>query len=377
MDIDDEHFELVAAEIADGSVVPFLGAGANLCDRPEKASWELGQLRSERPRARAGARRGKRLPGPRTIPTCCWVSQYFDAVLGEGPLYEKLRDVFDADYPPSSLHRLLARLPALLRERGAEEQLLVLTTNYDDLVERALEDAGEPFDVVWYEAKPARGRDVLRHRAAERASRCAIEIPNKYTGLALDERPVVLKLHGAIDRDDTSDDSYVLTEDSYIDYLAGRDVGKQIPPSLIAKMADSHFLFLGYSMRDWNMRVILKQLWGSEQLGTQVVGGAAEQSDPGGARDRGGSSGAAAATSTSSTRRSRITSSGSTRALGAARRGAARHDRHARTAAGAGAAPAGTPVRRPRPLRRGRRRVLLRPRRARSRSSPRTCALPG
>jgi hypothetical protein len=32
-------------------------------------------------------------------------------------------------------------------------------------------------------------------------------------------------------------------------------------------MKASHFLFLGYSMRDWNMRVILQQLWGREQLG--------------------------------------------------------------------------------------------------------------
>jgi hypothetical protein len=31
-------------------------------------------------------------------------------------------------------------------------------------------------------------------------------------------------------------------------------------------MADSHFLFLGYSMRDWNLRVILNRLWGAQQL---------------------------------------------------------------------------------------------------------------
>jgi hypothetical protein len=34
----------------------------------------------------------------------------------------------------------------------------------------------------------------------------------------------------------------------------------------MAKMKTSHFLFLGYSMRDWNMRVILKRLWGGEAL---------------------------------------------------------------------------------------------------------------
>jgi hypothetical protein len=44
-----------------------------------------------------------------------------------------------------------------------------------------------------------------------------IEIANKYTGLSLAERPVILKMHGAIDRDDPQRNSYVLTEESYID----------------------------------------------------------------------------------------------------------------------------------------------------------------
>ena len=166
-------------------------------------------------------------------PDLLWVSQYFDAVLGEEPLYEKLRDVFDADYPPSSLHRLLARLPALLRERGAEEQLLVLTTNYDDLVERAFEDAGERVRrrLVRGEARPAaRAASGIGRRTGEPVP---IKAANKYTGLALAERPVILKLHGAVDRDDTTRDSYVLTEDSYIDYLAG-PYGRQADPVVAA-----------------------------------------------------------------------------------------------------------------------------------------------
>ena len=57
-----------------------------------------------------------------------------------------------------------------------------------------------------------------------------------------------------------------MTEDSYIDYLTGSDVGSQIPFSVRERMEDSHFLFLGYSMRDWNLRVILKRIWGSRQL---------------------------------------------------------------------------------------------------------------
>jgi hypothetical protein len=259
----DRHYMLVSELLADGEVVVFLGAGANLCDRPDEAVWERGRFPpSGGELARALAERC-RYPNPEDL-DLLRVSQYVDAILGEGQLYRYLHAVFDADYPPSSLHRLLARLPALLRERG-RAQLLILTTNYDDLVERSLADRGEPFDVVWYEAKrgPSQGRFL--HRSPE-GKVVPIERPNKYTGLALDERPVILKLHGAIDRSDPKRDSYVVTEDGYIDYLATGDVGAQIPFSLRERMADSHFLFLGYSMRDWNLRVILKRIWGVQQL---------------------------------------------------------------------------------------------------------------
>jgi hypothetical protein len=267
VNVDDRHFSRVAKALVGGDVVPFLGAGANLCDRPGEAPWEPGRFApSGRELARALAESSDypNLDDPDLL----WVSQYFDAVLGGAPLYEKLRDVFDADYTLSSLHRLLARVPALMRASGAQEQLLVLTTNYDDLVERALEEAGEAFDVVWYEAKPGPQQGFFWHRPPT-GEPVPIKVGNKYTGLALNERPVILKLHGAVDRGDKKRDSYVLTEDSYIDYLAGPSVSKQIPASLMAKMSESHFLFLGYSMRDWNMRVILKQLWGSKQLGTK------------------------------------------------------------------------------------------------------------
>jgi hypothetical protein len=263
LEADDRHYSLVAELLADGEVIPFLGAGANLCDRPDEAAWEPGRFAPSGRELAATLAERSRFPDPDDR-DLLRVSQYVDAILGERQLYRYLHAVFDADYPPSSLHRLLARLPALLRERG-KPPLLVLTTNYDDLVERALADVGEPFDVVWYEAKrgPLQGRFL--HRPPD-GRVVAIERPNKYTGLALAERPVVLKLHGAIDRDDSKRDSYVVTEDSYIAYLAGRDVGEQIPFALRERMADSHFLFLGYSMRDWNLRVILNRIWGAQQL---------------------------------------------------------------------------------------------------------------
>lgn len=262
MPIDDRHYSLVAELLADGEIVPFLGAGANLCDRPEEARWELGRF------APSGGELAQTLAASSRYPDAdlnlLRVSQYVDAILGEGRLYRYLHDVFDANYPPTSLHRLFARLPAVLRAKG-RPQLLLLTTNYDDLLERAFAEAGEPFDVVWYEAKrgPLHGRFLHRPPGGEVVP---IERPNEYTALALEERPVILKLHGAIDRSNVKGDSYVITEDSYIDYLVGGDVGAQIPFSLLERMADSHFLFLGYSMHDWNLRVILNRIWGAQQL---------------------------------------------------------------------------------------------------------------
>lgn len=264
--------------MADAEVIPFLGAGANLCNRPDGVRWQVGEFPpSGRELAGALAKRS-RYPQPNDS-DLLRVSQYVDAILGEGQLYRYLHAIFDADYPPNSLHRLLARLPALLQARG-RPQLLVLTTNYDDLVERALAEASVAFDVVWYEAKrgPLQGRFL--HRPPE-GKVVAIERPNKYTRLALAERPVVLKLHGAIDRDDSKRDSYVVTEDSYIDYLVSGDVGEQLPFSLRERMADSHFLFLGYSMRDWNLRVILNRIWGGQQLDLKSWTVQLEPSDPG------------------------------------------------------------------------------------------------
>ena len=59
-------------------------------------------------------------------------------------------------------------------------------------------------------------------------------------------------------------ESFVVTEDDYIDYLAYGDVGSAVPVALAAKLRRSHFLFLGYGMRDWNLRLVLGRIWGAE-----------------------------------------------------------------------------------------------------------------
>jgi hypothetical protein len=260
---DEQHFLVLSKLIAAGEVVPFLGAGANLCDRPEEAAWEPGRFPpSGGELARALAEQSL-YPARGTV-DLLRVSQYVDAVMGDKQLYRYLRAVFAVDYPPTSLHRFLAALPSVLRERGAP-QPLVITTNYDDLLERALDERGEAYDLVWYDAKAGSTAGKFLHRPPG-GKTVAIARPNKYTKLSASERTVILKLHGAVDRADPKGDSYVITEDDYIDYLAQGDVGAEIPITIRERMADSHFLFLGYSMRDWNLRVILSRLWGAQEL---------------------------------------------------------------------------------------------------------------
>ena len=39
-----------------------------------------------------------------------------------------------------------------------------------------------------------------------------------------------------------------------------------VPVTLVAKLRRSHFLFLGYPLRDWGLRVFLHRIWGRETV---------------------------------------------------------------------------------------------------------------
>jgi DNA-binding SARP family transcriptional activator len=193
------------------------------------------------------------------------VSQYVATMSGSGPLYDELHSHFEAAVEPTLVHRFLARLPALLRDRGAPHQLIV-TTNYDLALERAFEEAGEELDIVAYVATGAnRGR--FWHRPPGEPPR-SIDVPNTYaTELSLERRTILLKLHGAVDPlPEREWESFVITEDDYIDYLGRSELTAVVPVALAAKLRRSHFLFLGYEMADWNLRLILNRIWGERPV---------------------------------------------------------------------------------------------------------------
>ena len=164
-------------------------------------------------------------------------------------------NIFNCDYQPGSLHTFLADVPA---------PLLIVTTNYDDLIERALDqwnsqpgNAARPYDVVIHTTEVTSGDRLLWWPYGATEPRKVN--PNKLD-LELEERTVIYKMHGAVDRREPSRDQYVITEDDYIDFLARMTKNKAIPAIFAEAFQTRHFLFLGYGLNDWNLRVVLNRI---------------------------------------------------------------------------------------------------------------------
>lgn len=255
MDEFDEHAAHVVRRLLDGQVTPFLGAGANLCGRPRDYSWTLGDHAFP-----SGAELSLHLAewlsyegdSPHDLMA---VATYGEVSLGRRYLYRELREVFDRDVRPTSLHDFLARCAQVARERNSPA--LIVTTNYDGVLEHALANRGETYDVVAYVAD-GHGAGKFRHYPPD-AEPVLITHPSTYDELGLEERTTILKIHGTFDPQDPERDSYVISENQYIEYLT-TDIWDEIPAAVIERLRDTHFLFLGYAMRDWNLMVVLKRL---------------------------------------------------------------------------------------------------------------------
>jgi len=128
-------------------------------------------------------------------------------------------------------HSGLARLPFPV----------YLTTNYDDFLVQALRAANKT---------PV--REICRWN--ERLRRT---VPSEFdapSGLVpSSDAPLVYHLHGHLERPET----LVLTEDDYFDFLVNvPQVG--IPPLVQEVLSATSLLFVGYSLADWNFRVLFR-----------------------------------------------------------------------------------------------------------------------
>jgi SIR2-like protein len=175
--------------------------------------------------------------------------------------------------PPKSAITFLTTLRSRLqaaKDAGVKRRIngacpLIVTTNYDTVLERALVQQNEPFDIVTYRHGDDGTGGFVHHVAGEKDPR-PIPRPNEYIDAAPGDRTVVVKLHGSI-APRYEDAELVITEDDYIGFLASDHAAGILPVSVAAKIKSTHLLFLGYGLNDWNLRVILRRMWGARQLG--------------------------------------------------------------------------------------------------------------
>lgn len=256
-DPNENYYKSIVKELFKGRLVPFLGLGANLYGRAPDQDWQPDQA------APSGEEMARHLAKSfdydgSDVNDLVRVSEYISVMRTTAELYEELHSLLGRDHKPTPLHRFCAEMPALLRSRAKLELYPILVTaNYDDLLEQALRDAAEPFDQLIYLAEGAdRGRFL--HRTFE-GIETIVKNPSSYANMQLDRRTTVIKIHGAVYRADPERDSYVITEDHYLDYLQA-NVTSLFPRDVAARLKEASVLFMGCNLRNWNLRGLLRYL---------------------------------------------------------------------------------------------------------------------
>jgi hypothetical protein len=261
-------YPLIYDGLRSSRVIPFLGSGASLSghinvvtnnqDRPNSittitesirarcASWHRQHLPTATELADYLAQRTEFPPDEQQ--DLAKVAQYYNVVGGRIPLNEDLHTIFSGNYQITPLHHYLASIDA---------PLLIVTTNYDDLIECAFDAVGRVYDRVIHTTDQTVGDRLLWWKHGSKEPQEAH--PNKLV-IDLKNVTVIYKMHGAVDRLDPKRDQYVITEDDYIDFLVRMTKNKAVPAIFAEPFQKSHFLFLGYGLSDWNLRVVLNRI---------------------------------------------------------------------------------------------------------------------
>jgi hypothetical protein len=179
-----------------------------------------------------------------------------------------LQESLTADSPPSKAHTFLAELPKKTEAIGDHKECpLIVTANYDTLLEKAFQEAKEEYDLAIYMATGDDQTKFVHIKWDSTEPPEPIDIDHDDFPFNDDmslRRTLIVKVHGAVTiRDYGWDNNFVITEDNYIDYLTGGPIDQLVPKQIHARLNKSHPLFLGYDIRDWNLRVFLKRIWKS------------------------------------------------------------------------------------------------------------------
>lgn len=193
------------------------------------------------------------------------VAQVFEyTVFDRDALYKHLHRRFEIEQTsqrPSDVATMLAGLP------NRQQNLFIITTNYDSFIERAFHAADRPICTVTQGLRASDGNDhhmlglelILpdgRTTTMESRDFAVSEFPPGCTFL--------FKMHGSVHQSaQDGPDNVIITEDDYVDFIvnSGGSVSPYFPPpALTREYKTRRFLFLGYSLYDWNFRAFLRVL---------------------------------------------------------------------------------------------------------------------
>ena len=255
-------YRLIARSITGGSVVPFLGAGASQIGRTADQDFDESRAAfypSTAELTELIARECEFPPAELSDSDLARVSSYSVWKGGRGGLKGTLRRALGPiegqarRCDPGALHHFIAN------ERDIS---LIITTNYDTLIEDAFEQARRGYDLLVYPSGEPRHADsarLYRWDPDEHGAPAAQDSTPDFVSaqnLKLDfGRTIIFKMHGSL-----RTDSYVITEEDYLTFLNRMGSQGPIPQELLDHLQDKSLLFLGYSLTDWNLRLLLNSL---------------------------------------------------------------------------------------------------------------------
>lgn len=238
-------YQLIGERLRRGRAIPVLGAGASLTGRPADFRFHSPDD-PYLPRADELAAYLMRYLGASagdSADSLPRAALYAEALGGPQQLNDDLHDVFAPRRVPGPLHRYLAGVPG---------NLLIITTNYDALIETAFEEANRPYELCVYDNRDA--PTLLVRRPGEPARPC-----DAGDYLHPEDLPTIFKMHGSVAAA-PAQDSYVITDEDYVRFLWRMTGNSAVPQTFAEPLRRGCFLFLGYSLRDWNFRVLLYEL---------------------------------------------------------------------------------------------------------------------
>lgn len=253
--------------VREGKLVPILGPGLleSICGTPFQTARRL----ADRARFPLGDEQWDDLP--RVSQFMAVKESRFNAVhayqdqLTADLVAQHRHWLPDTEVPPKQPHPKLGRLIALVgshqlqHAKGDPYRILAdlpasvyLTTNFDPLLEAALRANGrKPLTVVsrWRHQRPPETATAQGVREATM------------------KEPLVYHAFGAFGKD--ADDTLVLTEDDYFDFLIGTSSDRLVPSEVESALVDNSLVFLGFRLTDWSFRVLFRlmmSLPGRERL---------------------------------------------------------------------------------------------------------------